>query len=436
MNNREECAAYFKGQPEFARIFAAMRKKWESLGRTAGRVVLPSVTEKEKRVLESFLGISLSEGQASFSMAEFEKALQETKYGGISLRELLELYFGEPLTANQEKRRNRKDREEEFWEALREEFQNKGTGGWEAASWIGEMREQKNSGYSIVMREYHRSERSAGEMLRQAASCLALSSQKGPEVRLSVLAAKTTGNPHALDRQTALGALLSYALCRRLGSEFPQNARMWKELYEKNGILTDELSSTVAAYGIHLVTEQGLHPAYEGYLAQREPCVISMANLGNVIRAYGETDKIYIVENEMVFSELLETVSEYPAAVLCTSGQPRTAAYRLMELLCRSCCSFWYAGDLDPEGLDIADRIWRTFPDRVHIWRMDGRDYYKAMSLEAVSERRLEMLKNLSSPELKKTAELIRTCRKAGYQELLLDDMAEDIKKEAGMGGA
>ena len=42
-----------------------------------------------------------------------------------------------------------------------------------------------------------------------------------------------------------------------------------------------------------------------------------------------------IVENEMVFSELLERLSGYPAAVLCTSGQPRAAAYGLLELLCR-----------------------------------------------------------------------------------------------------
>lgn len=435
MNNREECAAYFKAQPEYERIFAAMRKKWESLGRTAGKIVLPHGTREERKALESLLGIPMPEHQIAFSMAEFEKALQETRYGKISLKELLETYFDQPLVSSQEKKQRRKNKEQEFWMGLEHALTEAGTDYEEAACWIREMQLQKSGGYAAVMKEYRRSEASAGELLLQAARCLAVCRQDtGREpwmgrfaVRLSVLAAKTTGNPHALDRQTTLGTLLSYALCRRCGSEFPQNARMWKELYEKNGILIDELSSTVAAYGIHLITDQGLHPAYESFLMRKEPCVISLANLAHVQSAYGETDRIYIVENEMVFSELLERVSKYPAALLCTSGQPRTAAYQLMELLCRGKTSFYYAGDLDPEGLDIADRIWRSFPGQVHIWRMSEADYEKAVSSEPVSERRLEMLKNISHPQLRKTAERICQEKKAGYQELLLEDMAEDM---------
>ena len=178
-------------------------------------------------------------------------------------------------------------------------------------------------------------------------------------VRLAVLAAKATGNPHALDRQNTAGTLLSYVLCRRDGSEFPENARKWKELYERNGILVDQLSSTVAAFGIHLMTAEGPHPAYEGYWERQEPCIISLANLAHARGAFGESEKIYIVENEMVFSELAERLSDHPVTLLCTSGQPRTAAYRLMELLCESDerVSFWYAGDMDPEGLDIAQRL-------------------------------------------------------------------------------
>ncbi|MCI8297969.1 MAG: hypothetical protein HFG22_19245 [Lachnospiraceae bacterium] len=48
-----------------------------------------------------------------------------------------------------------------------------------------------------------------------------------------------SGDPHALDRQNTAGSLLSWALCRRGGSPFPQNAREWKELYEENGIWID-----------------------------------------------------------------------------------------------------------------------------------------------------------------------------------------------------
>ncbi|NBJ80382.1 TIGR02679 family protein [bacterium 1XD42-94] len=449
MNNKEECAAYFKSRPEYERIFTAMRKKWESLGRTAGKVVLDSASLKEKKALERFLGISPPEGQIVFSLPEFEQAVSETRYGAIPLKELLEAYFGEPLTGSQEKRQAAKSREQAFWDTLSEEAKKSGTGkggaaeteseGTEASAWIQEMRDTKRCGYAAVMKEYRKSEESACRMVLSACRCLALCRQESgrgyglypPGIRLAVLAAKVTGNPHALDRQNTAGTLLSYALCRRDNSDFPLNARAWKELYEKNGIVIDELSSTVAAYGIHLLTDTGLHPAYEGYWQRREPCVISLANLNQVRAASGGTKEIYIVENEMVFSELCGQLFEYPAALLCTSGQPRTAAYKLLKLLSESGHSFYYSGDLDPEGLDIAERIWRCFPERVCIWRMSETDYGKAMSEETISERRLGILHNITHPELKKTAGQIVRYKKAGYQELLLEEMAEDMKKGA-----
>ena len=92
--------------------------------------------------------------------------------------------------------------------------------------------------------------------------------------------------------------------------------------------------------------------------------------------------------------------------------------------------SFRYAGDMDPEGLDIAQRILDSFPGRVHIWRMSGDDYEKALSQEQVSERRLEMMKNLTNPVLKNTARKIREQKRAGYQEMLLEEMAGDIKRK------
>lgn len=518
----EELAAYFKARPAFARIFAAMQKKWESLGKTAGKVVLSHASDEERRALERFLGIPMPEGQIRFTLPGFEQALKETRYGQVSLKELLEAYFGVPLVGSQEKKQDKKDREERFWddlekglqeelerapgkerasrgeleggpgeepEAVRGPEKEEETPGEQAKSraavkevlgWIREMREQKSGGYVTLMKEYRRSEEAAKELVWQVARCLAFCRAGG--IRLAVLAAKVTTDPHALDRQNTAGTLLSWALCRRDGSAFPQNAREWKALYERNGIWIDELSSTVIAYGIHLLVEEvdwtggadgaggssaadrssaadgaggssaadragetdkmagtrkadtlakgpalSIHPAYEGYCQRKEPCVLSLANLGHARKAYGDSRNIYIVENEMVFSELLERLSRYPVTLLCTSGQPRTAAYRLLELLGESGHHFYYAGDLDPEGLDIAERLWRSFPDHVQIWRMGAEDYEKAMSGETVSERRVEMLKGLTHPELKKTAEQLSKYRRAGYQEMLLEEMVEDV---------
>lgn len=423
MNSRKACAAYFKEKPEYRRIFSAMRKKWESLGRTAGKVTLSHATREEKSALERFLGVPVPEDRVTFSLLEFEHALQETRFSGVTLRELLEEYYGEVLVGSRERGQQKKCREQEFWRLLESELIQKSPEYEECVSWIGEMQEQKSGGYLSLMKEYRKSEEDARRLVLQIAECLHLCKRgeeadgtfRGPGIRLAVLAARVTGNPHALDRQNVTGIMLSYALCSRSGCPFPLNARLWKELYETNGILVDTLSSTVIAYGVHIETKNGLHPAYEGYLQEKEPCVISLANLEQAQSAYGESSAIYIVENEMVFSELLACVSSRPVTLLCTSGQPRTAAYRLLELLAGDGVRFYYAGDLDPEGLNIADRIWRSFPEQVHIWRMSSADYEKALSEEALSERRLEILNNLTHPELKETARQILQYKRAGY---------------------
>ena len=69
-----------------------------------------------------------------------------------------------------------------------------------------------------------------------------------------------------------------------------------------------------------LMTEEGLHPAYEGYCLRREPCIISLANLACGVRAFGESEKIYVVENEMVFSELIQRLSGTPVTLCVPRG--------------------------------------------------------------------------------------------------------------------
>ncbi len=76
----------------------------------------------------------------------------------------------------------------------------------------------------------------------------------------------------------------------------------------------------------------------------------------------------------MVFSTLCRQPGiRHP--MICTSGQLREASWQLLDLLAASGCSLYYAGDFDPEGLAIADRLWQTYGDRFHLWHMTLQDY-------------------------------------------------------------
>ena len=77
----------------------------------------------------------------------------------------------------------------------------------------------------------------------------------------------------------------------------------------------------------------------------------------------------------------------------------------------------YYAGDLDPEGLLIAQKISEYYAGEFHYWHMTAEDYEKSKSNETISEKRIKSLERITDTELFPVAEKMRLDRQAGYQE-------------------
>ncbi|MDD7602196.1 MAG: TIGR02679 family protein [Firmicutes bacterium] len=442
---RKEAYEYFRKKPGFSRVFLQMRKKWKSYGRAAGMVKLTDATEEERRALEGFFGRSFAGKTLSFSLQEFEKTLQETSFKSLDLRQLLELYFGEPMMTNAQCRAEKEMQLQSFFDGCRHAFLKKAADlplYRLSADWIAAVYEEKSYGYQIVLREWNRNPENAEKLVMAAGTALCEVLPEDPAVcepgpggegqMLAVLASRVSGNPHFFDRGTAPGQLLTCSLCWHSGAAVPSGAEELASLYLRYGILMDEISSTVAVFGIHLERNGRLHPGAEGFLQEREPFLLMQKNMDGITRAFGDGDVIFVVENEMVFSHLCrqcrDLSGERSAAVLCTMGQPRKAAWQLLDLLAAENPEIFYSGDLDPEGMDIAERIWKRHPEQVILWRMGPEDYKRSVSEEEIDERRLSILRRLKNPQLQETAELLREEKKAGYQEALLDEMFSDIR--------
>lgn len=426
----EDCRNYFSSHPAFHSSLKLMQKKWQSLGRVAGTVTLPDASLEERQALSSLLGKQFQKGTVRFSLPEFEEALQRTKFAGISLHSLLEVYFGQPLVTVQDQRAAEKLEKEKFWDTAQLPFSDDSQS--TPYLWIAHMRRTKEAGYLIVAKEYAEHRDRAQALLNAVGMCLKevdnLFYANEAWTYLAVLAANVTGNPHYLDRGTQAGNLFLWGLAFRSGCPFPESAKSVLELYDLNGVQPDDISNSVAAYGIHLRSTSGLHPAFEGFLAEHQPGIVTLGNLSNIQQAYGQSKTVFVVENEMVFSHLVNQLKGMPISLVCTSGQPKAAAYVLLDLLEQD-VRIYYAGDLDPEGLCIADRLWRKYPEKLTIWRMDKEDYLCALSEESMSATRIAKMENLSNPTLQRTAQSIREKRLAGYQENLLKEMETDIRQ-------
>jgi uncharacterized protein (TIGR02679 family) len=265
--------------------------------------------------------------------------------------------------------------------------------------------------------------KNVGKFLERAISL----TEKQEELPLAVLAAEITNNPHYLDRGTAAANLFMHAICWYRECEYPQNAYVWRQLLLDMGIAPDKLSSSVTVYGLHLETEKGLHPAYEAFNQAGEPGVVTIENMRSVIGAFSAGRKVYIVENQMVFSFLMDYIKGQGSALICTSGQLRSAAQELIRMLTKNDMQIYYSGDIDPEGMLIADKLWQQYPENIHIWRMSKQDYLNSISEEKIRKRRLGMLELLHNPCLKETALQVNKTRKAGYQENILMAFAKDV---------
>lgn len=432
MNNDRECAAYFRSRKAYERCMKELLKKWKSYGKTAGRITLKQTTEEERRAIGGIVGRAFYEETIHFSFSEFEKGLQKTRFAPVNMEKMLEAYAGKSLKTNRELQEEDQFRREKFLKTNQFYFREKAGADSLAFQWIEELLSSKKYGYSLLMREYGKGALQAEEIFRHTGRALIKLEEmetSGEELPLAVFAAELSDNPHYFDRGTAAGLLLVHAICFREKRGLPENTHEWRELLEDVGIVPDNISSQVHVCGLRLKKGESWHPAYEAFYENGEPCVVTMENLKDITEAKAIDNQVYVVENEMVFSYLTSSEKKKACTILCTSGQLRSAAVKLLDFLVKSGASVYYSGDTDPDGLGIADRLWQKFQASVHIWRMGPEDYEKSLSGEAVGRFGLAKLEQLKHPVLRETAEYIRREKKAGYQENLLEELAKDIQK-------
>lgn len=430
MCNNKECANYFKSQRAYHRCFEELRKKWESYGKAAGRITLKQTSEEERRAVGGIIGKVFYEETIRFSFLEFEQGLQKTRFAPVDMKTVLEEYFGKPLITTQGRQKEEQERRKKFLDRSCGYFEEKAGREAVALSWLQKMISEKKYGYQLLMREYAKDEKQAQLLVQNVGNAvmkLKELTDKEEEYPLAVLAAEITDNPHYFDRSTTAGLLFVHAICCCENMELPEDAHQWRKLLTQVSIVPDNISSMVHGFGLRLLTKQGWHGAYDAFCERQEPYVITMENMKEIIGVQAVGEKVYIVENEMVFSYLIHNLKNSDYTLLCTSGQPRSVAWVLIPYILASGAKIYYNGDIDPDGICIADRLWKKFGDRIHIWSMSPEDYNKSLSKERIGDIGRAKLENISHPILKKTAECMKEKQLAGYQENMLKELLEDI---------
>lgn len=417
---------YFKQNPGYERILGGILARYRSLGRLGGSVRLEDLTEAEKKVLSSHLRRDLSkQDEVKFTVGEFAKSLKITRFASYTLAEILSAYFDvELLSAKEAEDRFLKERREFFSDLVAETEQGL------AREWLEAVCEERATGITRLWQRYGDDQGSLEEdMLVVARALEILESRQVPYWRLPVFASLVTSDPHAFDHNTALGKMLFDALATAFGVEIYTSREEISELLYGAGLLVDELSNSVTCAG--LLAYQGLevHPVWAGALESREPLQMPLSNLVKLNKVKSPGGLVFVVENPGVMGALLDAFAdEALPPLICTAGQVRIAGLVLLDLLAKEETTIYYSGDLDPEGLLIAQRLAKRYPENFRYWRFTALDYEEALSHIKLGHSRLAKLNGITDRYLQGLCKVLGTTKFAAYQELLLPGLIEDVK--------
>lgn len=400
----------------FLKLFEYFKKKYYSLGRMRGTVSLKDFSADEIAEIAGFLGVSAIqlERKGKVTLQQFEEQLMTSAFSHMTLKELIEAILNEQLETKIQKMLEQENINKNFVQQLESILTN-------YPAWLQQILKRESDSRFIWQQQ--------ATILRDleiVAKALEQHLIYNQFMRLPLFSQKATGNPHAFDTNTVLGKLLVHAAfsLNKQHIAYPKNTEERVDLLATLKIVQDDLWNFVTVQGLVGYTHESIHKVWEAANQTKSALNMPMRELLNITRVQPLSNKsVYIVENSSVASTLMDINQEAP--IICTHGQVRMAGWRLLDLL-DSDVAIYYAGDLDPEGLHIAQNILKRYGSRVNLWRMDVQCYQNAMS-ETLSDDRLAKLKSITI--LPNVVKQMHQNKKAAYQEAWIDLLIEDIQK-------
>lgn len=250
--------------------------------------------------------------------------------------------------------------------------------------------------------------------------------------RLPVFSYQQTGNPHAFDDNQPAGILLLQMLTA--SSSEAKQEELLSNIERKNSVLDefyllkDDINNDVAARGLLAKTET-VSDMWQG--ACKEACSwkIPLKEILRMKTIYPEKgDKILVVENSGVYSILLDELPEVP--MICSSGQFTYAVWKILRKLTESGIQIYYVGDMDPEGLVMAQQVLQTFPDHGHTIAMNLTSFALASHASALSETRLKQLRLVKDSKLKEVANQIYETHQVALQEGFIEELIWQVMEK------
>lgn len=423
----EAFCAYLKSE-EFVEFMNLWRQQYETYGCFKGSITLKLDTSN-RFAIEGFLGKSFhQETIVRITWKQVQKAIASSKFEGADFYEVMNLYFGEKIIAKKAIRQEKEDRFLSACEQMQANYINT-----VACDWFINVLHEKSSIYSRLKQEF---EKSSSQWTQEVTWCMdalnALPHWENQHESMAVFAARITGDPHAFDQTTFLFYLLFHGICFLCHLPYQNYRGIEKnQILYQVGLSRDQGNNYCMLCHINAMKQHISYPAWRGFYENYEIWNVNMYNLNEITSIDpASCQRVVVLENPSVFELLAKQAKQERydhLGLLCTNGQLNLSAYTLLDRIVEAGISLFYCGDMDPEGLLIADRLWVRYQDRLHLWHYERSDYEQAISTQTANASRLKKLEKLQNKQLQFIASILLETGLIAYQENLLSRYQKDL---------
>lgn len=423
-------------RPALCEVLRLAEKKLTSLDTVRGTLTLSEFSHRD--AVFSLHAHLTGRPAHTLKMTELDRALRATKFG-VSLRTAIEIAAGRPVVTKADQAALRVAATTRLHDRAIEAARcaNHGAGGVEAAIAAVESWWAADTPNLTAMAQAE-STAATVALVAAAVGCLAAQASHAAAHPLSVpeLALRSGGHPHLLDVDTPGGRLLDRVLALlappELRGTVVSNAEDRAALYAGFNLVVDELSSTVAVFGLH-----GDHDVLAGAVHRDAVVVLPLLTVDELGTLDVPGRRIYAVENPAVFMAIVRALrAQRPGrmpALVCTSGQLSVAARRLLGSAIAQGSVIWYSGDYDMHGCAIASGLHRQWPHAIVPWRWSSADVVRARSAMSCTDEQ-DAAASPTADDFSNAISSVQVEIAAGgaaYQEGVIPLLVEDVVRYA-----
>jgi uncharacterized protein (TIGR02679 family) len=392
-------------------LWVLLRNRLEGNGHVVRGSVSVELDDDGADLLGGVLGRRISGGPARIRLADLDAAFRSSAAGRGLVSVVADLTGG-PLRNLPAEREAVRAGRQVLWAELDQVLTEHGL---DKEEWAGQWAHWLRASGTVTRLPRAK----ATVVLPVAVQVLArvLADDRAP-IGLAELASEVTGDAHGLDNGYPAAALVLRGVAFALGVAPAASAAERRELWQRVGVSTDEISGTVITWALRPPGND----RWSGMMRERADLgLITHLTMHELHRSADLTrpgEVIHACENPQVLQALASAEVDRPLA--CVSGNPAAAG---VVLLAR--CTVRYHGDFDWPGIAIARRV---FGLGAQPWRF-GRVDYAAGVERLPPDNRLGLTGHAqATPWDEGLRATMTTADVAVHAEALIDQLLADLR--------